>query len=444
MRFPRVSAPALALLAAAALPSLAAVPAHAAAADSLDTGLGPTTAPPWNPPRAIPASDPWEAVVRFPGRLASLPLAALGQGTRRTLLAAEQGFHVQKITYLFRGLRLPVLVGPASLGDRTGTGASVGLAPALGPARLEAFFDASTRGYTRVRARLAAGVAGLEVRVDRRPSDRFFGLGENARDAGESRYGLRQDRVLARLDLRSAEGGPGGPRESCALWAGPRWSRTTRGHRSDEPAMADVFPALAAPTLDRDVEHLTYGARLAVDHRAGRPHWSRGWRASFAAERFDRPLVESPSRAGAQFTRYQLLAEAGVSFWRDPRTLRLSFAATDNEPCSGSERFLPSDYARLGGSNGLAGYEPQRFHDLDAMNLRASYVFPLAQHFEMDVHADAGGVFPDLQHDARANRLRHSAGFALRGRTRESVVASVGLDAGPEDWRFVFSIGAEP
>jgi hypothetical protein len=418
---------------------------QAAEADSSSAGLGPTSAVPWNPPRALSASEPWEAVLRFPGRVVTLPLVALGQGTRRTLLAAEKGFFIQRVMYLFGSVRLPVMVGPASLGDRTGTGIGVGIAPPIGPARLTALFDASTGRYTRARGRLALGAASVEYRVDRRPADRFFGYGLDSKgEEDESRYGLIQDRVVAGLDLHSEVKGASGPSESFSLWAGPRWSRITRGYYVDEPSTADEFPAVVANTLDRGFEHFVYGARLGVDHRGGQPHWTRGWRADFAAERFDRPFAESPSRTGAQFTRYTLLAEGGVSFWRDPRTLRLTFTATDNEPCSGTERFLVSDLAQLGGSKGLAGYEPQRFHDLDVMNVRASYIFPLSQHFEMDVHADAGGAFADLQNDARPNLLRHSAGFALRGRTKASVIATLGLDMGPENTRFVFSLGAEP
>src|SRR5262249_50035949 len=84
--------------------------------------LATNTARPWNPPHVIGASEPWEAVVRFPGRLVSLPIAALGEGTRRLLLAAEQDFYVERVLHFFRGVPVPFSVGPAGLGDRTGFG----------------------------------------------------------------------------------------------------------------------------------------------------------------------------------------------------------------------------------------------------------------------------------------------------------------------------------
>jgi len=420
-------------------------PARARAQDSADSsaaGLAATSASPWNPPRAVPASEPWEAVVRFPGRLASLPLALLGQGTRVTLLAAEQGFVIQRVAYLFHGIKLPVSVGPASLGDRTGFGAELAISNPAGPLRFESLFDASTLGYTRTRIRAGTGPATVEYRQDLRPNERFFGLGLDAPESGESRYGLLQQRLLLGLEL-DRDRKRGG--ESFAAWSGPRWSRLTQGFGDgDDSTISQRFPALVLGSLDHDFEHWTYGARVGVDRRGGAPHWSHGWRASFEAERYDRPIVSSPSRTGAQFTRYGLLAEGGVSFWRDPRTLRLTFTATDIELGTHTANFLVSDLSRLGGRNGLAGYEPHRFHDVDVMNVRAAYIFPLSQHFEMDVHGDAGGVFADLQNDARPNRLKQSAGFALRGRTAASVVAMLGFDFSPEASRFVFSIGAEP
>ena len=418
-------------------------PAVAGADATADTSLAATTAPPWNPPRPIGASEPWEAVVRFPGRLVSLPLAALGQGTRRTLLAAEQGFYVERLLYLFRGVPVPFSAGPAGLGDRTGLGGGVTIQPKLGPVKVHGLFDVSTRSYTRARVILGLGFVTAQYRIDQRPAERFFGFGMGTSRDGESRYGLEQEQVTVGIDAASPVRGPAGPREKFSAWVGPRWSRITQGYGGDERSIAEVDPALAAPTLDRQIEHLAYGARLDVDHRGGAPHWSRGWRASAAAERFDRPLVASPSRTGAQFTRYTYLAEAGVSFRRDPRSLRLTLAVTDNEAGADFDRFLVSDFARLGGASGLAGFEPHRFHALDAMNLRAAYVYPLSQHFECDVHGDAGGAFADLQHDLRPNRLRQSAGFALRARSNAGVLASLGFDFSPETTRFVFSVGAE-
>src|SRR6185436_10051142 len=52
--------------------------ATAAAAAVPDTSLAASTAPPWNPPAPIGASEAWETAVRTPGIILSLPLVGLG------------------------------------------------------------------------------------------------------------------------------------------------------------------------------------------------------------------------------------------------------------------------------------------------------------------------------------------------------------------------------
>src|SRR5439155_24331710 len=71
--------------------SLAPGAAAAPAPDSLagDPGLGPSTAAPWNPPSPVPGSEPWEAALRVPGKIVSLPFEALGAATEATLEYVE-------------------------------------------------------------------------------------------------------------------------------------------------------------------------------------------------------------------------------------------------------------------------------------------------------------------------------------------------------------------
>src|SRR5215831_17690073 len=76
------------IMIAVALPQVA-LASSSRAADSLHDDLAPTTAVPWNPSQAIPAQETWEAVVRAPGRLASLPLSLVGVGARRGIVVVE-------------------------------------------------------------------------------------------------------------------------------------------------------------------------------------------------------------------------------------------------------------------------------------------------------------------------------------------------------------------
>jgi hypothetical protein len=228
-----------------------------------------------------------------------------------------------------------------------------------------------------------------------------------------------------------------------SVWGGPREVRVSRGRDPDAPSFEIAHPLEAAGALDRRVEHLAWGGMISHDARAGAQHWSRGWRGSLAAERYGRAveaLALSDAHAGAPtFTRLSARLEGGVSFGRDPRTLRLALEAVDQEIDRGAGALMPGDLASLGGGR-LAGYEPDRFRDLDLGLAKLSYLYPLVKNLEFDLHAEAGSVFPRLA-AARLDDVRHSFGVALRLRSDFAMLGAVGVDWSPEQARLRFSIG---
>jgi hypothetical protein len=217
-----------------------------------------------------------------------------------------------------------------------------------------------------------------------------------------------------------------------------------RGRDDESPSFHVQFQRLGLAQLDQRREHLTYGASASWDGRSGRPHWSRGARIAAQVERFDKPvkaLALTDSRdAGAQFTRYTAEAEAGASFFRDPRTVRLLVRVVNNAATGASGPFLLPDLAKLGGKEGLAGFEPGRFHDADLVAGKLTYVFPLAQHFEADLHAEAGGVYPSLN-DVKPSSFENSWGAALRPRTKTAPLGMIGVDWSYEKVRIRFAFG---
>src|SRR5262247_2435916 len=93
-------------------------------------GLGATTDPPWNPPRPRGDATPWEAAVRLPGRILSLPLVAVGWASEHAMLTAQEHSVVPKVGFAFAVLpRYGVTLQGAAIGDRAGLGALVGVSP---------------------------------------------------------------------------------------------------------------------------------------------------------------------------------------------------------------------------------------------------------------------------------------------------------------------------
>jgi hypothetical protein len=417
--------------------------AAAAASDTLpDEMLAASTEAPWIPDAPVGAASPLETALGLPGRVVSLPISGLGYLTKRSMVVVEDTQLVPSAMYLIAVLpQLGVAVSPASLGDRTGFGVKARLALPRLQDFLSAEWDGSTREYSSTRVRAGYGPVRLEYGYDWRPEDRFHGLGLETSDEDATSYAIQGQHVRLLLSHRHEIGGRPWRVEGAA-WAGPRELITRSGRLGSDPSFETLFPGLGA-LLDRRVEHLILGARLAADGRSGKPHWSQGVRGAIEVQRFAEPveaLAFRTTHTDLPFTQWIYEAEGGISFYRDPRTLRLLVRAVDNRP-DRSGIMLLGDLAGLGGSRGLAGFEPGRFHDLDAVVGRLSYIFPLAIRFEFDVHVEAGGVYGDLWSDPRLSSLEHSFGLALRPRLDEAVLGSVGVDWSREAVRLRFSIG---
>lgn len=420
--------------------------AKAAVSDSLAA----TTAVPWNPPRPMPPREAWEQVVLFPGRVASLPLVAVGDGLRSFTgwLERKELIPTGPSAPRVRRARLVSLQTP-KLGDRAGVGGAVTLrSPSvMGLLPLVAVrYTGTVLRYNSTWLSVAHGPLAAQYEYDWRPADPLYGVGLGSSHDSLADFALQEESARLSWTWSSADSSTLAPRMIVQAWGGPR-SRVTKNGRNDTETSYEVpFPALAAGTLGRRVEHLTYGIALTGDLREGRPHWSRGGRLRLAAERFDDPLralaIHTAQAGGATFERYTLEGETGFSFLRDPRTLRLYARVMDDRIEDHPERFLFSDMARLGGRDGLAGYSPGRFRDLDGLLTRVTYVFPLARLFEFEAHSEWGAVYPDVWHDAGLRTLKNSVGFSVRGRSDRAVRAAAGLDFSRESVRIHYALGA--
>lgn len=453
----------LALAALASLP----FPPRVVAQTEPDTSsarLAASTAAPWVPARPVAPARPWETVLRLPGRIVSLPVSALGWGAERTMIYVEDNAVVPRI---FAFVALTAVVGlyaaPASLGERTGWGGELLFAPSFLGQRVFGSVSGSTAGYNRERVGVALGPVRALYTSEWRAQDQFYGVGMDAPESGESNFAQRGEAIrlslsypfrgVDRSDLRAPEGFVLRPHQADAddparfqlsVWAGPRVALMSHGRHHDQPSIEVAHPALGAATLHRRAEHLVYGARAALDRRAGGPHWTHGWRLNAEAERFDESVealaLKDASTGARPFTRLTALAEAGVSFGKDPRTVRIMARAVDQELDDEPGVFLLSDLAVLGGAQGLSGFEPGRFRDLDLVAGKLSYIFPLGKNLEWDWHVEAGGVFPEID-AVRLPELETSYGGHLRVRSDLGLLGMAGFDWSRESVRFRFSIG---
>ena len=425
-----------------------AVESTVAAADD----LGPTSDPPWNPPRALPRRETWEQVLDFPGRVVSLPFSGLGIVLEHTLHHVEETSLIALGSHLAMTfpMRTGLMVLPAELGDRTGLGAKFALStpylPGIWRNVITGEISGSTLRYNSTRLRFGGDNLNLAYGYDWRPQEQFFGVGRGTDDDSVSNYAAQQEYVRAVVGLHwnRRDDGPG-DRTRLEGWAGPRARIMRKGHESGRPSFEEYYPVAALPTLDDQLEYFIYGGSFDTDWRTGGPHWSRGWRLHVMAENYGDPpswaAINDARGRGATFTRWGAEFETGFSFMRDPRTVRVMVKFVDQVVTEGAERFVVADLVKLGGAQGLWGFEPGRFHDLDAFLTRAAYVFPLSRRFEINLHAEGGAVYHDVWENLSLDTWEHSWGAYLRARTKTQPVASFGADFSREGFRIRYSIG---
>jgi len=393
----------------------------------------------------------WERAVTFPQRLATYPLSWVGAGMDRLLLYTETSGLAQRLSYTTSQLpvRYGLSVGPASLGDRTGLGLAFQARSLFlgGPLKnaLTVEHSASTLDYHRTRVRASGKPMAFEYEYEWRPQEGFYGLGMNAPKGDASDYAAQFEHARAtmqfgwnRLDNTHV------PMAQVTFWAGPRAMVTRTGRESGVASFEQRFPELAA-SLDRQVEHLTYGVRVSTDWRQGQPRWNHGWRVLVESERFDKPIralaLRNPDGDGAQFTRTKVEFETGFSFMREPRTLRFLGRVVDVGITSGADRMEFQDLSTLGGQPGLGGFKPGRFHDLDQLLGRVTYVFPLVQKIEMALSADVGGVYPEVWKSPRFDGLAHSFGVFVRPHGATRLYGALGVEWSTESLMLRWKLG---
>ena len=428
-------------------------PATAAASDSIYSSpdLLASSAPAWLPAKPVAAGRAWETALRLPGRIASLPLVAMGNLAERSLLYLEQSkFQDRELAVSEHFREFGIIALPASLGDHTGLGGELGWAPRQLGHRLRVDVNATTHQYNRERVTGALGPVSAIYASEWLPRELYYGPGLGAPLAGKSAYGERpQSATKVRRSAplmfrdRSRARGPM-HRTWVSAWAGPRAVSVTRGRDPDSPSFESVHPLEAAASLDRSIEQFAYGVGFSHDARSGIPRWSQGWRASIDAERYDRSIpglaLNDAHSSARSFTRLTLHAETGVSFGMDPRTLRLAITAVNQQADAAGGTFLLGDLQSLGGSAGLAGFVPGRFRDLDLVLAKLAYLFPLVKNLEVELHTESGGVYPALR-PFRIASLESTFGAALRVRTTAAVLGALGCDWSSEAARVWIAVG---
>jgi hypothetical protein len=294
---------------------------------------------------------------------------------------------------------------------------------------------ATLRGYWRTEARVGGGGVEIYARLEDRPREAFFGIGNGARETDWSDYQLRRTSWGGRLTVRA-------PRR-LILSANVDWTRvvTERGTADDRPDIDSRFAPGDRPGFD--ATHRAVSVSAGVAWSAG-PRHSAARRGSFLSGGYR----WSDSRTAGVPDVGVLRAAAGVEvpFDHRRRSIVAALSVESLRPASpGQVPFyaLPT----LGGAQSLPSFRSERFRDRDVLLGKVEYRYRVWNDPADALWADVvlftyGGIVAGRLVDELAGaRLHQSTGFAIAVIMPQTLVARIGVSKGADGVGLSLSMG---
>jgi hypothetical protein len=288
--------------------------------------------------------------------------------------------------------------------------------------------DGSLRSGTRLGSR---AVVELRGEYERRPGDRYFGVGNNS-GAMETRYREELKRVTTYLDLAIAD----------------RLMLRATGALTDRAFGAGITNGTSIDQV-YDTSMLTgfmgsenyYGElELRLDRRGreSSPGRHRIYDTGYMLSAFGGRVHQT--RAGDDYTRYGGEAQGFIGLGPNPRSLmtRVHVEAVTGDVDDVVFNMLPA----LGGSQLLRGYSPTRFRDRIATVGTVEYTWGLGQLFLASAFVDAGRVYSTWS-DVTTDGMRMGFGGSLQLHGGRQYIAGLTL-ASSIDGGFFASLTFDP
>ena len=388
--------------------------------------------------RGMPPPRVW-SVIEFPFKLLEAPLAVVGGMVGWLADRAERGRWVstaQRVqgSVAKRGVRPSV----GGQGPNSGLGPTVTLGwwP-RGPRARFALLQGGVTQHGYWLTQLRAGSAGIEasVRVEERPRDVFFGIGNGTRETDWADYRLHRVSAGARLAAR--------PAAALRLTAAVEWSRTSTSGGGDA-AHIDIdsaFSPSARPGFGIAYEAVSLSSGL--EYRAGAPHAIER-RGSWIATQYR--WSGSRSSGVADFGVWRAGAGFELPFDHRRRSVVLALSLESLRPTSsGVVPFyaLPA----LGGTRSLPSFRSDRFRARDALVGTFEYRYRVwsepddALWIDAVMFTNAGVVAPRV-FDATTARVHQSTGIAIAVLGRGAGVGRIAVSKGADGIGVTFAMGS--
>ncbi len=288
--------------------------------------------------------------------------------------------------------------------------------------------DGSFRTGTRLGER---AVYELRGEYERRPGDRYFGVGNND-DAMETRYREELKRVTMYLDFALAD-------RLVVRTTGALSDRQFGSGVTEGTSIGVVYDTSELPGFMGAENY--YGElelrfdRRAREHSPGRHEiYDTGYMLSAFGGRVH------PIRGGDDYSRYGGEAQGFIGLGANPRSLmaRVHVEAVTGDVEDVVFNMLPA----LGGSQLLRGYQPTRFRDRVATVGTVEYFWGLGQMFLASAFVDAGRVYPSWS-ELTSDDMRMGFGGSLQLHGGRRYIAGLTL-ASSIDGGFFASLTFDP
>jgi len=388
--------------------------------------------------RGMPPPRVW-SIIEFPFKLLEAPLAVVGGLVGWLADRAERGRWVstaQRVqgSVAKRGVR-PSIGGQ---GPNSGMGPTVTLGwwPRGPSARFALLQGGLTqRGYWLTQVRAGSGGMEASVRVEERPREVFFGIGNGTDEADWSDYRLH--RVSAGARLASP------PAATLRLMAALEWSRTSTSAGGDA-AHVDIDSAFSsAGRPGFGIAYQAISLSSGFEYRAGAPHAIER-RGSWIATQYR--WSGSRTSGVADFGVWRAGAGVELPFDHRRRSVVLALSLESLRPTSsGVVPFysLPA----LGGKGSLPSFRAERFRARDALVGTLEYRYRVwsepddALWIDAVLFTNAGVVAHRIFDGLTTARVHQSTGLAIAVLGRGAGVGRLAVSKGADGIGVTFTMG---
>jgi hypothetical protein len=262
-----------------------------------------------------------------------------------------------------------------------------------------------------------------------RPSDNFFGIGNDTSQESQTRYRSVSRDVAVAIDARIND-----------VWA----ARVETGYRSVGITSPRNFKSAMDEFRDEEIPGLLTGARFISTSASIQRNTKNDPRFPSAGgiQRIEASVNEGDDRSDFSYWRFRYDMQQFFSLSSDRRkVIALKVGLETNQEKGGSS--VPFfDFPIIGSRGTVRGFESRRFADKSALNFSAEYRYRIWRHLDWALFVDQGQVAPEIG-DFGLSRFHTGYGMRFVARPPGNRGVSIEVGRSNEAWRLYLNFSQD-